>query len=362
MTAVDAPEVGRREWIGYAAAAWSLTYGALGLYWTLGGAGFPFGDKDPLSALSILSGVRPEVGAPVIAGLGFAGTAAAVAMARSWGRRIPRAVLLVFSWVAAAGLALVIPDYRVLLAVAYAPIVLVGAPFGWPPGNFSDAIPWPVVNQFICIAGGLLWAATAVVYGRRSRNACANCGRTDTANGWTAPRSAARWGRWAVWVAVIVPVLYAVTRWAWALGIPLGISKEFLHEGQESGLWWAGAALATIAVGGAVLTLGLVQRWGEVFPRWIPFLATRRVPVWLAVVPASLVSVLVTQSGLMYVRLTLDGTLVEEFGGGGAALTSQNWAALAPELLWPLWGVALGAATLAYYYRRRGTCGRCGRG
>ncbi len=167
---------------------------------------------------------------------------------------------------------------------------------------------------------------------------------------------------WAVLVAVVIPVLYALTRWAWALGIPLGISEEFLREGQESGLWLAGAALATIAVGGAVLTLGLVRGWGEVFPRWLPFLATKRVPIWLAVIPASLVSALVTQAGLMYVRLTLDGTLVEEFGGGDAALTSENWAALGPELLWPVWGVALGAATLAYYYRRRDTCGRCGRG
>ena len=50
--------------------------------------------------------------------------------------------------------------------------------------------------------------------------------------------------------------------------------------------------LATIAVGGALLTLGLVQRWGKVF---IP----------LAVVPASLVSVLVTAAGLMFVRMTL---------------------------------------------------------
>lgn len=41
---------------------------------------------------------------------------------------------------------------------------------------------------------------------------------------------------------------------------------------------------------------------------------------------------------------------------------SENWATLAPELLWPLWGVALGTATLAYYYRRRGRCPHCGRG
>jgi hypothetical protein len=247
----------------------------------------------------------------------------------------------------------------VLVGVAYSPIYLIGAPFGWPPVNYVEvALPWPLVNQFVCIGGGLLWAAAA--YGRRSRGVCGNCVRTDTGSGWTAPGSAARWGRWAVYVAVVIPILYALTRWAWALGIPLGISEEFLREGQEIRLWWAEAALATIAVGGSLLTLGLVQRWGEVLPRWIPFLSGSQVPIWLAVVPASLVSVLVTAAGLMFVRLTLTGELGAILGEG--VLTGENWAALAPELLWPIWGVALGAATLAYYYRRRGTCRHCGRG
>ena len=33
-------------WAGYATAAWSLGYGLLGLYWALGGDGFPFGPGD----------------------------------------------------------------------------------------------------------------------------------------------------------------------------------------------------------------------------------------------------------------------------------------------------------------------------
>ncbi len=347
------------EWIGYAAGAWSLVYGALGLYWALGGVGFPFGsENDPQYALSVLGGVRAETGAPVIAALGLVGVVVAVLMSRTWGRGTPRTALLIFAWAAAAALALVIPDYRVLMAVAYAPIFLIGAPFGWPPGDFFDVITWPVVNQFVCIAGGLSWAAAAVAYQRRSRDACANRGRTDVNANWTTPGSAARWGKWAVCVAVTIPILYAATRWAWALGIPLGISEEFLREGQAVGLWWAGAGLATVAVGGAILTLGLTQKWGEIFPRWIPFLSGRRVPPALAIVPASLVSVLVTTAGLMFVRLTLLGT----FRLGERALTlDENWVALAPELLWPVWGVALGAATLAYYYRRRGWCAHCGR-
>jgi hypothetical protein len=343
-------------WVGYAAAAWSLIYGLLGLYWALGGAGFPFGtENDPgAAAESILGGAQADTAAPLIAAPGLAGAAVAFAMVRRrrFGeRRIFWTTLLVFAWGASVAWLLVIPDRRVLIAVAYAPIFLIGAPFGWPPVNyFQIALPWPVINQFVCIVGGLLWAATAVAYGRKTRGACANCGRTDEGRGWTTSSAAARWGRWAVYVAVIIPLLYAATRWAWALGIPLGISEEFLREGQEIGLWWAGAALATVDVTGAILTLGLVQRWGELFPRWMVGLSGKRVPPAMAIVPASLGSVMVTSAGLQVVR----GFLADGFPADG-------WATVAPALVWPLWGVALGAATLAYYYRRRDRCSHCGR-
>jgi len=345
--------------VGYAAAVWSLLYGVLGMSWALGGAGFPFGrENDPQAALSVLEGAQATTGGPIIAALGLVGALVAVAMARTWGRGIIRAVLRAFAWVVAATLVLGIPDYRLLMAVAYAPIFLLGAPFGWPPANFFDVITWPVVNQFVCITGGLCWAGAALAYQRRSSDACASCGRADDSSDWTTPVNAARWGKWAVAVAVIIPLLYAATRWAWALGIPLGISQEFFREGQAVGLWWAGAALATVAIIGALLTLGLVQQWGEIFPRWIPILAGRRVPPGLAIVPALLVAILVTTAGLMFVRLTLLGAISESF----TFINEEDWAALAPELLWPFWGVALAAATLAYYYRRRGTCVRCGRG
>ena len=342
------------EWAGYAAATWSLMYGALGLYWALGGAGFPFGSENDPTHSSILAGVRATVAAPVIAVMGLTGAVVAGTMARTRGSGARHAVMLAFAWTAATTLLLIVPDARVLTVVAYAPIFAIGAPFGWPPVSYADAITWPIVNQFICIAGGLAWATTAVAYQRRSRDACVYCGRTGVDAHWTTPAAAARWGRWAVYVAVIIPMLYAATRWAWALGIPLGISEEVLREGQATGVWWAGAGLATVATSGAILTLGLIQRWGEVFPRWIPFLSGRRVPPVLAIVPAALVSVLVSAAGLAIVRSTLLEALDEGF--------TENWATVAPALPWPLWGAALAAAALAYYYRRRGRCVHCGRG
>lgn len=352
----------RRPSAALLAAAWSLGYGALGLGWALGAGGFPFGvQHDPEARLSLLSGATADATAPIIAALGLVGAIVGLAMARRWAG-VWRRPLLAFAWAAATALALLIPDYRVLVLVAYAPIVLIGSLFGWPPGgaNLADAAPWPVVNQFLCIGGGLAWAAAAVSYGRLTRGACASCGRSESAAEWTRPEAAARWGRWAVGVAVLVPILYAVTRWAWALGMPLGITEEFLREGQASGLWLAGAALATLAVVGALLTLGLVQRWGEEFPGWWPIIGGRRVPPAVAVVPAAAVAVLVTAAGLMFVRLTLAGGFA--FDENTTFTLTDNWAALAPELLWPIWGIALGAATLAYHYRRRGTCRACGRG
>ncbi|HEX6299786.1 MAG TPA: hypothetical protein VF148_04930 [Acidimicrobiia bacterium] len=356
-------ETGRPEegWLARAlwAAAWSFGYGALGLFWALGAPGFPFGrTNDPSAALSVFREARADVGGPVIAALGLLGVVVAVAMTRPRGRGFLSSALVGFAWVLAGGLILVVPDYRPLLSVAYAPIVLVGELFNWPPDvSLRDVLPWPVFNQVLCMAGGVVWAGAAVAYRRETRGACARCGRSDEPAHWTAPESAARWGKWVTFVAVAVPLLYAVTRYAWALGIPVGITEEFLREGQAIGLWWAGAALATLAVGGALLTLGLIRPWGETFPRWIPIIEGRRVPPRLAIIPASLVSVLVTSAGLMFIRLVMTGGLTETF----AFAEEVGWVALAPELLWPLWGAALAAATLAYHYRRRSRCEHCGR-
>jgi hypothetical protein len=340
----------------YAALVWSLLYGALGLYWTLGGAGFPFGKNDPEAHFfSILASVTQGTAAPVIAALGLLGALVAWTMARGRGRGALRRALLAFAWTLAIVLLVIVPDARVLVAAAYAPIVLIGAPFNWPPGDYLDALPWPVVNQFIAIAGGFAWGAAALLYQRRTRGACVYCGRTGEVNAWTAPAAAARWGKWATAVAALIPLVYAATRLAWALGIPLGLSQEFFERGQAEDTWLAGAALAAVAIAGSVLTLGLVQRWGERFPRWLPLVGGKRVPPALAIVPAAAVAAMVTAAGLMFGRRTA-------LGMGTFSLTGGDWAALAPELLWPFWGAALGAATLAYYYRRRGRCPYCGRG
>ncbi|MCU0484124.1 MAG: hypothetical protein MUC54_07650 [Chloroflexi bacterium] len=153
-------------------------------------------------------------------------------------------------------------------------------------------------------------------------------------------------------MAVAIPVFYAATRWAWALGVPLGISEELFRFGQSSGLWAAGAALATLAAAGGILTLGLAARWGERWPGWVPIVGGNDVPMPLVIVPAVLVALLVTSAGLMFIRLLATGRLYDVFSPLQGI--EGSWAAIAPELLWPAWGAALAIAAYAYRRRRQG--------
>jgi hypothetical protein len=166
-----------------------------------------------------------------------------------------------------------------------------------------------------------------------------------------------------VYVALIAPVFYALTRYVWALGFPLGMNEELFRSGQESGRWVFGALFfGNFMLAGAALMLGLVQRWGEAFPRWMIGLAGRRVPVALAVIPASLVSVLLIVGGIgIWSGLGQMTANASAAGAEGMKLIEEIIFGVGPTLLFPVWGVALAVATLGYYYRRRGPCSVCGR-
>lgn len=333
------------------AAAWSLICAIVGALWIGGAAPYPFGpDVDVQAELSVLGLVAPAIAGWAAVLFGIAGIAVTVVMSRTRPTPSARAWLLMWAWASAVLLAAVIPDYRLLVLAAYAPIFLIGAPLDLLPDGVSllDGVSPAVMAQAASMAGGIAWAVAARSYAAWTAQRCDTCGR---------PRAdvddsrARRGGTVAVAIAFVVPLFYAATRYAWALGIPLGVSDEFLREGGTSGMWAAGAALSTLAVLGAILTLGLVARWGEVFPRWLPFIGGRPVPVMLAVAPALIVAALVTSAGLMFVRVVVrDG--LERFG-------AENWGALAPELVWPIWGVALAVAALAYKRRREGAVSRC---
>lgn len=272
---------------------WSLLLALAGAFWALGGAGFPFGANDPRAAQvgSLFSTAEPLPTGIVMVVIGVLG--AVLVRVRP------------FAWVMAFSLVILVPDTRVVQNFAY---LFMG---------YTGLWDGPLLFMVFCIAGGALWAVA----------------------GWRGPSGVPRWGRAATYAAALLALPYAAVRLAWAAGIPLGVPDGFLMEG--GGL--AEAVLGGLCVAGAVLTLGLVQRWGEVFPRWIPYLRGRRVPVWLAVVPGLAAAAMMTQAGLRALIW---------FVRGEVTMTADTWGAFGPALSWLPWGLALFLATYAYFLRR----------
>jgi hypothetical protein len=354
-----------QRWVPYAAVAWSLVYAALGVYWTVSGRGFPYTSEAVSDVMEPLLGrFGSGVAWIVVMMAGLPAAAMGVAMLRGVQSKALRPLLISAGGLLTGVLLVLMTGLNLLVKFGYIPAAVFGLLTAEKGQDYLAAwTQWATIHQLLCLVGGFLWLAATVCYARRSGEACLYCGRRDGAEGWNSPDHAARWGRIAVYVALVAPVFYALTRYAWALGIPLGMSEEYLRSGQESGTWISGLFLATFGLVGAVLMLGLVQRWGEVFPRWMIGLAGRRVPIALAVVPASIVSVLLivggigVWSGLAQMIAGLAASGVEEIEIIGALIFQ-----LGPTLLFPVWGVALAVATLGYYYRRRGPCKVCGRG
>lgn len=365
MPARDAGVRDWQRWAPYAALAWSVLYAVLGISWAVGGRGFPYTPETMSDGMGPLLGrLGAGVAWIIIMMAGIPAAAVGAAMLRGLRGRALRPLLITAGALLAGVLLLLMTSLGLLVKVGYLPVAILGQ----LPAEKSQAYleawtQWATIHQLLCLMGGFLWLAATVGYSRLSVDACRYCGRRDGPEGWTSPDQAARWGRIALYVAMVAPVFYAFTRYAWALGFPLGMSQEYWRWGQESGMWTGGLFLATFILVGAVLMLGLVQRWGEVFPRWMIGLSGRRVPIALAVIPASLASVLVFVGGIgiwsglagMVAALVADGG--KDIGISGGIIFH-----LGPTLLFPLWGVALAVATLGYYYRRRGPCHVCGRG
>jgi hypothetical protein len=345
-----------QRWAPYAAVAWSLVYAALGAYWAVSGRGFPYTPDTVSDVLGPAVGrFGPGVAWIVVMMAGIPAAALGAAMLREVQSRALRSLFITVGALLAGFLLLLMTDINLLITLGYTPLGLVKLLAG-DKFYLGMLTQWTLVHQLLCLIGGFLWLGATVSYARRSGDACLYCGRRADPEGWTSPDKAARWGRIAVYVAMAVPVFYAVTRYAWALGIPLGFSEEHLRLGQERGTWTSGLFLATFGLVGAVLMLGLVQRWGEVFPRWMIGLAGRRVPIALAVVPALIVSVLLMVGGITI------WSGYDQMAAAAAATGEDPVIVVGPTLLFPVWGAALAVAALGYYYRRRGPCSVCGRG
>ena len=355
-----------QRWTPYAAVVWSLFNAVLGIYWALTGNGFPFTPEsaaDPLAPIIGKFGITAAWIVVILAG--FPAVAAGLAMLRGVRGRVIRPILITAGVLLAGVLLLLMTSLNLLVLFGYIPyaITLLFKGSIVAQRYMTSVTQWATIYQVICLLGGFLWLAATFSYTRLSGDACLHCGRSDDEHGWTSPDKAARWCRTAVFVSMVAPVFYAITRYAWALGIPMGMNEDYLREGMKTGMWTSGLFLATFGLVGALITLGLIQRWGEVFPRWMIGLAGRRVPIGLAIIPSALISVLLVVGGIG-IWASLGGMVhnLETTGSQGIGLFVEVFFQLGPTLLFPLWGIALAIAALGYYFRRRGPCKVCGRG
>ncbi|MFH9297258.1 hypothetical protein [Streptomyces sp. NPDC017520] len=141
----------------------------------------------------------------------------------------------------------------------------------------------------------------------------------------------------------------------WRIAIALGWDSGFTDEvlgpenfPGEGSPYLIGLSLFAEALG--LLTLGLVQRWGEELPRWVPVLGGRRIPVSAAVIPASLGAAFVT-------FITFTGAFgwndADNMGAVGSPDGAHYWLMTACYLPLLAWGPLLAVVTVAYYRRRR---------
>ncbi|MFJ3793079.1 hypothetical protein [Kitasatospora sp. NPDC090091] len=168
--------------------------------------------------------------------------------------------------------------------------------------------------------------------------------------------------RWAVWTAYAT-TLTALPSCIWRiaamnLNAPLIDHNDAPPEGHGAvlvsgeGSWWYVIALSVVSEALAFLAVGLVARWGEVWPRWIPGLAGRRVPIMAAVVPAGVGSALLMVFPYAMVMFA-NGRMVN---GNPDTTMTHGWQTVAFWVSYlPLaaWGPLLAVLTVHYYRRRR---------
>jgi len=152
---------------------------------------------------------------------------------------------------------------------------------------------------------------------------------------------------WAVPATVLPSAVWRIVDWAHGLayGHPCAAPGAPLWEKVYV------PSLSVVSLGLALLTLGLVRPWGEVFPAWVPGLGGRPVPVRFGVAVAVTGALAV---GAFIVRGLVGGAPRNALPPG---CVPPGWEVLqfyAPMVLWP---PLLLAVTWHYHRRRTRTSG-----
>lgn len=160
---------------------------------------------------------------------------------------------------------------------------------------------------------------------------------------WAAPP---RWARVAAHAAAVAPLPSAIWRLFLVFGFSGGYTEQGLVDLGVAGRGWMYlVALSVFTELAALLTLGLVQPWGDVFPRWVPCLGGRAVPTRPVVVAASAGAVVLTL--LWTPLLWWWSTPHPDMTASGADVVGLLYLPLVA------WGPLLAAVTVSYARRHR---------
>lgn len=308
------------DWAGYAASGWAVLFG-VALLLAGHGALYGIGGLGWLGAAVLLTG---------------AGLAAASVRGGRW---LPAGPVTAGLWgvvvIALAASAFVLLDL-ISWAMNGAMLGRDGRP-DWGP--FAERL------GFVGVAG--LFMLTALSWRHRTRHSCPRCGLDHPAD--------------AV-VAIERPLLPAPPRIRLVAHLG-GVAfvpyyachlMRFANLPPFRGTWLADPGdlfiptfILCTAVPADFLLLGLVHSWGQVFPKWTVWLAGRRVPRFLPVVPVWLIAPTLAGYGTgMWIYLLVDGPRsVPDYLLSGAAATAFAG-----------YGWTLAVAAVSYQRRTRPRC------
>ncbi|MFE6613462.1 hypothetical protein [Amycolatopsis sp. NPDC057786] len=164
--------------------------------------------------------------------------------------------------------------------------------------------------------------------------------------------------RWAMRLAYALPWLL-LPSCLWRLPFIFHFEMGQIHDRGMPPLWLGIPyilALSVLSEVIALLAIGLVRGWGEVAPRWIPFIGGKPVRPLAAVVPAVVGGLILT---VLFTSIPLgDGRQLTAYGVvESIAYVSEGWETLATICVTPLalWGPITIVLGLAYHRRRKVT-------
>ncbi|MFE0171216.1 hypothetical protein ACFWZ2_02785 [Streptomyces sp. NPDC059002] len=342
---------GRRwpVWAPFAVRVWGVLYAAILVTWAATGTGVP---------------LTPHVYQPVALQLAqavLAVLAVAVCAATAKERARPGRIVL------GTSLALLVPAFG--WGAVGLPMHLVTLVSGAGVESATG-----LVQLLLNTCGAVLVAMVAVAYRRRLRGRCARCGvrheGPEEGPLHHPPASVASVRtRVAAYVLVCGLLPWSLVKTVWLFGgDAISVSGEAWQADVESSATGAARPLAQIGVDvtvlaslpGIFLLVGLLYRWGQVFPRWTLFLSGRRVPRLLPLVPAWLVGGALSAYGiglLCYALLSALGAVQRmEPTGVFTTGTGMTWMVTFGGLSFGGLGTGLLVAARSYAARTRQVC------